>query len=388
MNEHATVAPRTSVWVPVTGLTIFAIASGYLMSLLPLSLVSHNIPTHAASWLASIFYVGLLLGSMLIEPIIKRIGHRLAFIGFIALLALSVAVMAVYTTLGVWLAARFIAGMAVAGIFVVIESWLLIGDSKEERAKNLGLYMTSLYGGTTVGQFGIGMFGTTGMTPFVVVVMLLSFAMLPAFISKNANPAIEEHVSLTWKQILGISKPALIGCLVSGIVMGSIYGLLPLALRASATTSNNDQIGVLMAATVLGGMSIQPIIGKLSCRMSKSLLLALVSILGVFAMGIYQLDQNYMTHIVALALLGMSAFALYPIAITLACDGIESSSIVSATQIMLFSYSVGSALGPVAAQYFMRQSMGLMGFFFAVLLATSIYMLIVSMKTKPTIIAQ
>ncbi|KLU99825.1 MFS transporter [Photobacterium aphoticum] len=388
MNEHATVASRTSVWVPVTGLTIFAIASGYLMSLLPLSLVSHNIPTYAASWLASIFYVGLLLGSMLIEPIIKRIGHRMAFIAFISLLAVSVGIMAVYTSLSVWLAARFVAGIAVAGIFVVIESWLLIGDSKEERAKNLGLYMTSLYGGTTVGQFGIGLFGTTGMMPFMVVMALLAMSMMPAFMAKNAKPAVEEHISLTWKQILGLSKPALIGCLVSGIVMGSIYGLLPLALRISETTSNNDQIGVLMAATVLGGMSIQPIVGKLSCRMSKSLLLALVSILGVFAMGIYQLDQNYVTHIIALALLGMSAFALYPIAITLACDGIESASIVSATQIMLFSYSVGSALGPVAAQYFMRHSLGLMGFFFVVLLATAIYMLFVSMKTKPSVIAE
>ena len=121
---------------------------------------------------------------------------------------------------------------------------------------------------------------------------------------------------------------------------------------------------------------------------ARTLLVVLSISVGVFAMGIYQLDQNYVTHIIALALLGMSAFALYPIAITLACDGIESASIVSATQIMLFSYSVGSALGPVAAQYFMRQSLGLMGFFFVVLLATAIYMLFVSMKTKPSVIAE
>ncbi|MGF1726207.1 MFS transporter [Photobacterium nomapromontoriensis] len=386
MNEHATAAARTNVWVPVTGLTIFAVASGYLMSLLPLSLVNNQIPTNAASWLASIYYVGLLMGSMLIEPVIKRIGHRMAFIAFISLLALSVAALPFYQTLNAWLLSRFVAGTAVAGVFVVIESWLLIGDSKEERAKNLGLYMTSLYGGTTLGQFGIGMFGTVGMMPFMVVIALLILALLPAITAKKAKPSVDEHVSLTLKQIAGLSKPALIGCLVSGIVMGSIYGLLPLALRS--TTTNFDQIGVLMAATVLGGMTIQPIVSKLSCRMSKSLLLALVSILGVFAMGVYQLDQSYITQIIVLALLGMSAFALYPIAITLACDGLESSSIVSATQIMLFSYSVGSALGPVAANYFMQTNMGLMGFFFGILLATSIYMLLVSMKTKPTIIAQ
>ena len=386
MNKHATPSTKNPVWVPILGLSIFAIASGYFMSVLPLTLASHHIPESAAGWLASIYYFGLLAGAMLIEPVIKKVGHRMAFIGFVAMLASSVIFMGLTSALSFWMASRFVAGFAVAGIFVVIESWLLIGDSKEERAKNLGLYMTSLYGGTTVGQLGIGVIGTSGVLPFIVTVALLSLAIIPALTSKQSNPSQAEHVSLSLKQILALSKPALIGCLVSGIVMGSIYGLLPLALKA--TTSNLEQVGSLMAATVLGGMSIQPVLSKLSCKMPKSLLLALMSLLGVFAMGLLHIDNSYGVQIVALALLGMSAFALYPIAITLACDGLESASIVSATQIMLFSYSVGSAFGPVAANYIMQTETGLTGFFFAVLTATAIYMLMVSLRTKPTAIAQ
>ncbi|KLV08083.1 MFS transporter [Photobacterium ganghwense] len=386
MNTHATQAPRNSVWVPVSGLTIFAIASGYLMSLLPLTLESHQLPTNAASWLASVYYLGLLFGAMLIEPVINKIGHRLSFVSFITVLTVSVALMMVNHTLTSWLLSRFVAGVAVAGVFVVIESWLLIGDSKEERAKNLGLYMTSLYGGTTLGQFGIGLIGTTGALPFIVIICLLAMATLPAMAGKGAQPKVEHHVSLSLRQILGLSKPAMVGCMVSGVVMGSIYGLLPLALQGN--TTNDDRIGVLMAVTVLGGMVIQPIIGKVSCRISKSVLLALMSLLGVFAMGIYLIDQSYSIQIVSLALLGMSAFALYPIAITLACDGLASASIVSATQVMLFCYSVGSALGPLAANRFMESQYGLMGFFFAVLLSTSVYMLIASLRTKSTVVAQ
>ncbi|MGR5065429.1 MFS transporter [Photobacterium sp. DNB22_13_2] len=386
MIEHATTPVKNPVWVPILGLTIFAVASGYFMSVLPLTLASHQIPNVAAGWLASIYYFGLLAGAMLIEPVIKKVGHRIAFMGFVGILASSVAFMGLTSTLGLWMASRFIAGFSVAGIFVVIESWLLIGDSKEERAKNLGLYMTSLYGGTTVGQFGIGLIGTSGAMPFIATVTLLVVAMIPAMTAKQANPSQEEHVSLSLQQILALSKPALIGCLVSGVVMGSIYGLLPLALKAA--TSNLDQVGSLMAATVLGGMSIQPVLSKLSYRIPKTLLLALMSLLGVFAMGLLHLDNSYGVQVVALALLGMSAFALYPIAITLACDGLESASIVSATQIMLFSYSVGSAFGPVAANYLMHTETGLTGFFFAVLLATAIYMLMVSLRTKPTALAQ
>ncbi|PSW29597.1 MFS transporter [Photobacterium phosphoreum] len=371
--------------VPVAGLTVFAIASGYLMSLIPLSLANFNIDSSYASWLASIYYLGLLIGSLMIEPIIAKIGHRIAFISFLTLLASTVAVLPLFPHKELWLFSRLIAGMAVAGIFVVVESWLLIGDSAKERAKRLGFYMTSLYGGTTIGQLAVGYFGVQGFVPFIVILVLLLIAILPPLFVKQGQPSSHGHQVLSLKQISRLSKPAIIGCITSGVVMGSIYGLMPLALKASSLSTN--QVGVLMAAIILGGMVIQPVISKLSIVMSKTLLLALMSLLGVFAMGLTYLSSDYIMLVSALALLGMSAFALYPIAITLACDNLDSSYIVAATQVMLFSYSIGSALGPIGANSFMAEQNGLMDFFFIVLLATAIYMLIASLHRKPQVLA-
>lgn len=113
-----------------------------------------------------------------------------------------------------------------------------------------------------------------------------------------------------------------------------------------------------MAAIVMGGMIIQPIISKLSVRVNKTLLLALMSLLGVFGVGLTYLSSSYQLLVCALTLLGMSAFALYPIAITLACEEIDAMFIVSATQVMLFSYSLGSALGPIGASSFMAKQHG------------------------------
>lgn len=386
MQDITTSHKSNGIFVPVAGLTVFAIASGYLMSLVPLSLANFKIDSTYASWLASIYYVGLLIGSMMIEPIIAKIGHRVAFISFLGLLATTVIVLPIFPSKEVWLFARLIAGMAVAGIFVVVESWLLIGDSAKERAKRLGFYMTSLYGGTTIGQLAVGMFGVKGFIPFVVIIALLLIAILPPLLIKQGQPNNDSHQMMSFKQITRLSKPAIIGCMTSGIVMGTIYGLMPLALKQQGTLTTN-QIGVLMAAIILGGMVIQPIISKLSIRMSKTLLLALMSLLGVFSMGITHLSSDYIVLISALAMLGMSAFALYPIAITLACDNLDSSYIVAATQVMLFSYSIGSALGPVGANSFLQEQNGLMDFFFMVLLATAIYMLIASLHRKPQVLA-
>ncbi|HHR6130948.1 TPA: MFS transporter [Providencia alcalifaciens] len=374
-----------NTFVPVAGLTLFAIASGYLMSLIPLSMGSFDIDTQYAGWLASAYYVGLLIGSMMIEPVIAKIGHRLSFISFLLMLAATVVLLPWTPTIEAWLPNRLIAGIAVAGIFVVVESWLLIGDNPKERAKRLSFYMTSLYGGTTLGQLAIGVIGTQGVVPFIVVLGLLLVAVLPPLLVRQGQPASGLHQKLSFKQITRLSKPAIMGCMVSGIVMGTIYGLMPLSLKKDNFTT--DQVGVLMASIILGGMLIQPVISKLSVMMSKTLLLAMVSLLGVFAMGMIYISSDYVVMIVALALLGMSSFALYPIAITLACDNLDSSFIVAATQVMLFSYSVGSAMGPIAAGTLLEQHSGLTNFFFIVLLVTAIYMLIASLRRKASVLA-
>ncbi|PHM56866.1 major facilitator transporter [Xenorhabdus stockiae] len=385
-----------SAFVPVAGLTVFAIASGYLMSLIPLSMAGFSIDTGYASWLASSYYVGLLIGSLMIEPVIAKIGHRFSFVSFLLLLAATVMVLPFFPNKEMWLLIRCIAGVAVAGVFVVVESWLLIGDSPKERAKRLGLYMTSLYGGTTLGQLGIGFIGTQGLIPFVVILALLLIATLPPLFLRQGQPPTLQHQRLSLKKITRFSKPAIVGCLTSGIVMGTIYGLMPLSL--SQSKFNTEQVGVLMAAIILGGMAIQPIISKLSIIVSKTLLLAMASLLGVFAVGMTYLSESYIVMIVALALLGMSSFALYPLAITLACDKLDSSYIVAATQVMLLSYSIGSAMGPLGAGNFMFQhhavqhtgaiqNNGLMDFFFLVLLTTAVYMLLAAICRKDRVLA-
>lgn len=386
VNQSTTIMrKRDNAFVPVAGLTIFAIASGYLMSLIPLSMGSFGIDTQYAGWLASAYYIGLLIGSMLIEPVIAKIGHRLSFIGFLLMLAATVVVLPWAASIEAWLPNRLVAGIAVAGIFVVVESWLLIGDSPKERAKRLSFYMTSLYGGTTLGQLAIGVIGTQGAYPFMVVLGLLLLAVMPPLLVRQGQPDSGSHQKLSLKKIARLSKPAIIGCMVSGITMGTIYGLMPLSLKKDQFTT--DQVGVLMASIILGGMLIQPVVSKLSILMSKTLLLAMVSLLGVFAMGVIYISSDYLVMIVALALLGMSSFALYPIAITLACDNLDSSYIVAATQVMLFSYSIGSAMGPIAAGTLLSQHNGLVDFFFIVLLVTAIYMLIASLRRKASVLA-
>ncbi|WP_333917985.1 MFS transporter [Vibrio crassostreae] len=378
------IQPTTRITVPVIALSFYAIASGYLMSSLPLMLSEYGLDSNLSSWLASAFYAGLLAGTLLIERAIARIGHKDAFVVALSVFIATILVLPLIPHQAVWLLARFVAGVAVAGIFVIVESWLMSGD-ESQRAKRLGVYMCSLYGGSAVGQLGIGYLGITGGVPFIAMFTLLFGAIIVLMYGQATAPQIHDAKSLSLKQISKLSHSALIGCIVSGLTLGSIYGLMPVEL-AQRNIAHQD-IGGLMALVIMGGMAVQPMVTWLSHHIGQVLLMALFSLLGVASIGVLTINHDFYVLGMSLFVLGMATFALYPIAINLGCRNLDPSYLVSVTQVMLLCYSIGSVAGPLVADSFMGSQAGLFTYLFASLLATTIYMLIASLKRSPLQIA-
>lgn len=384
MKNTNDVAVKAGYRVPVIALSLYAIASGYLMSLIPLMLVEHGIEANNASWLASVFYAGLLVGAIVIEPAVKRIGHRKAFIACLLILIATVVVLPLVPIAWVWLVARFVAGVAIAGVFVVVESWLLVGE-ESSRAKRLGLYMGSLYGGSALGQIGIGFIGVQGPVPFMVILSMLSTAIVVLMVVPTKEPESSHSTTLSLKQMANLNHAAIIGCVVSGLSLGAIYGLMPVELTNRHVSQAN--LSVLMALVILGGMAVQTIVPALIKMVGRTPLMGLFCLLGVFAIGLTSLSDDLDVLAISLFLVGMATFALYPIAINLGCNDLEESHIISATQVMLICYSVGSVVGPIVANIFMEDDEGLMSYLLTTMMATTIYMFSASVRSKKHLVA-
>lgn len=372
-------AENNSPLVPVVSLSLFAVASGFLMSLIPLALEARGMSLDLASWLASVFYAGLLGGSLISARIVGKIGHRPALVTFLFIIIFTVASMAAFASPALWLASRFIAGVAVAGVFVVIESWLLMAETEKARSKRLGLYMASLYGGSALGQLGISIFGTADLLPFMIVVALISMAVLPPVLFRKGQPLAVDHSSIKFSEMTNIPSAAYIGCIVSGLLLGSIYGLLPVELKSRYS---QDQVGTLMAVVVLGGMLVQPLVSWLNSRVEKALLMAVFSFAGMLAITMIEIASVNAGMIAGLFLLGAASFALYPVAITLACRNINTSKIVATAELMLLTYSVGSVFGPIIAGLSMSMSSGLMLYLGVCFMATFVFMLISTKRRR------
>ncbi|WP_229360379.1 MFS transporter [Ferrimonas sediminicola] len=376
---------HSGVLAPIGGLFLFAVATGYLMSLLPLSLPTLGMSGTMAAWLASALYGGLLLGALGVEPLIRWMGHRRALLLSLLVLSLTVAVMAALHRPELWLAMRLLAGMATAGVFVVVESWLLLVEDERQRAARLGIYMAALYGGNALGQLMINVLGFEGAWPMLAVMALMLLAALPPLLAGGSAPMpLTEEQSGSSCSPLCVKVPALLGCLISGLVLGPLYGLMPVYLHQQVMVS--ELTGVMMALLILGGMAVQPLGSWLSARFSKTLLLSLFSLAGAMAVVVLILASSPLEFGLGMLLLGAAAFVLYPIAISQACEGATSGQIVRITQLMLLSYSLGSVSGPLLAQGGQRLNMGLIQYLGVIFLATALYMLAAALRRTSAVV--
>ena len=207
----------------------------------------------------------------------------------------------------------------------------------------LAAYMMVYYVGTFLGQLLVSKVSTELMSVLPWVTALTLAGILPLLFTRVLNQQAENHDSTSITSMLKLRQARLgvNGCIISGIVLGSLYGLMPLYLNHKGVS--NASIGFWMAVLVSAGILGQWPIGRLADKFGRLLVLRVqvfVVILGSIAM----LSQAAMAP--ALFILGAAGFTLYPVAMAWACEKVEHHQLVAMNQALLLSYTVGSLLGP------------------------------------------
>ncbi|VTR38386.1 Uncharacterized MFS-type transporter ycaD [Serratia fonticola] len=177
--------------------------------------------------------------------------------------------------------------------------------------------------------------------PWVTAVVMA--AMLPMLFARVNNQDDEPQQASIWQMFkrrdarLGIN-----GCIISGIVLGSLYGLMPLYLNHQGMSDAN--VGYWMALLVSSGIVGQWPIGRLADRYGRLLVLR-IQVFVVILASIAMLGNYAMAP--ALFILGCAGFTLYPVAMSWACEKVQPHQLVAMNQTLLMSYTVGSLLGPI-----------------------------------------
>lgn len=339
------------VMLLLCGLMLLTLAIAVLNTLVPLWLAHGNLPTWQVGMVGSSYFTGNLLGTLITGWLIKHHGFNRSYYLASLIFAAGCLGLGLMTGFWSWMMWRFIAGIGCAMIWVVVESALMCSGTSRIRGRLLAAYMMVYYVGTVLGQLMISKMPTDLASVLPWVTALILTAILPLLFTRIVNDRGEnQEATPVWPMLrLRHARLGVNGCIISGIVLGSLYGLMPLYLNHKGVSDAG--IGFWMAVMVSAGIVGQWPVGRLADRFGRLLVLRVqvfIVILGCLAM----LTNAAMGP--TLFVLGAAGFTLYPVAMAWACERVEHHQLVAMNQALLLSYTVGSLLGPTFTSMLMQ----------------------------------
>lgn len=334
------------------GLLLLTICIAVLNTLVPIWLSYQQLPTWQVGLVGSSYFGGNLVGTLFAGKLIRHYGFNRSYYFAALLFGIATIGLGISVDLWSWLFWRFLAGVGCALIWVVVESALLCSGSSAHRGQLLASYMMAYYFGSVMGQLLLGMVSTELLNVLPWAVALIILGVFPLLFAHIPAPIKQEHKADIWKMLkyrharLGVH-----GCVISGVILGSLYGLMPLYL--SHQGMSDAGVGYWMALLISAGIVGQWPVGRMADRYGRLLVLRVLTfavIVGCLAM----LSASRYAMVPGLFMLGCAGFTLYPVAMSWACEKVRPDELVAMNQALLLSYTLGSLSGPSLAAILMQ----------------------------------
>jgi len=336
---------------------LLLVGNGMISSLLGLRSRHEGFSTEITGFVMAGFFVGLLTGGLYAVRVISAVGHIRAFAAFASLMSVAVLAHVLYIDPIVWFALRIIAGFCMAGMVMVVESWVNERATNETRGQVLSLYMIINYLGAGLGQFMLLTGDPAQFQLFIIASMIYSFALVPLLLTRASAPKPSSPRRMSFKKLIAISPIGVFGTICGGMINSSLMGMG--AVFAKEVGLAIAEVSSFMAAIILGGMILQFPIGRLSDKFDRRTVLLATSVATVLSAlaVIWATDQSMSTLVVCAVVFGGFSFTILPLVSSQVNDLVEREQLVQVSAGLLIAYGIGASVGPVIS----AQLMALLG---------------------------
>jgi MFS family permease len=325
--------------------------NGAQFTLLPLRGQSEGFSTFALGLIGSSYYIGFVAGCLFGPYLILRAGHIRAFSAMVAVAAAMTLAYALAPQPTPWCIFRLATGFALAGFYLVLESWLNDGASNDTRGFVMSAYITINYIAVVGGQMLVTLYPVEQNGTFMVAAMLSALAIVPVALTRSAQPAPITLFRLKPGPLYQAAPVALVASFAIGLANGAFWSLGPVA--AAGTGLNNDAVAVFMSVAVLAGALAQWPVGRLSDRVDRrKVLLALLIGAALTGVALWLLAATGTLMLMFGFLFGALALPGYSLAAAHAYDKTPTEDMVATAATVLLVNGIGSVLGPLAATAF------------------------------------
>ncbi|MCL2899951.1 MFS transporter [Brenneria tiliae] len=358
------------------GLLLLTVSIAVLNTLVPLWLNYQQLPVWQVGLVGSSYFGGNLVGTLFAGKLIRLYGFNRSYYCAAILFAIASISLGISVDFCSWLFWRFLAGVGCALIWVTVESALLCTGTAAQRGQLLAAYMMAYYFGSVIGQLLLSILPTALLSVLPWAVALVILAMLPLLFTYIPAPMNQEKNVSVWQMLKYRSaRLGIHGCVISGVILGSLYGLMPLYL--SHQGMSDARVGYWMALLISSGIVGQWPVGRLADRYGRLLVLR-VLVFAVIVGCLAMLSISNFALAPALFVLGCSGFTLYPVAMSWACEKVRPDELIAMNQALLLSYTLGSLCGPGLAAVLMQTYSDRL--LFVLIALVSLYYLVMLLK--------
>lgn len=329
------------------GTAFLLAASGLHGLLLPLRGQEEGFSTTALGLMGTAWAGGFVAGCYFAPRVVRRAGHVRAFGTFAASAAIIALLTGLIVNEYVWIALRAFTGFAMAGAFMVIESWLNERATNENRGTVFGLYMMVTYASIMAGQMMVAGGDVRSDALFMVTGILFCLSLIPTAVSSAAHPKPLQDVSLDIKGLYANSPVASVACFLIGVANGG-WGTLG-AVYGARVGISTPQIALMMSLVVVAGAALQIPVGKASDRTDRRYVLIGASLASaIAAVLIFLVAPRSGPFVIAMtASYGAFAYTLYSLAVAHANDHANPEDFVKVSGGLLLLYGFGTMVGPL-----------------------------------------
>jgi len=323
------------------------LSSGGVAPLDALSGIQKGFSTTEVGLLGSSHFLGFFIGCWLAPRLMGNIGHSRAFAVFAAVGTIGILAHMMLISPLAWGAMRIMTGMTVAGCYTVIESWMQAKLTNKIRGKAMGAYRFVDMGGSLAAQLMISVLPPAAYVSYNLLAILCAASLLPLALSRASPPETPKATRLRPIMAMRMSPLATAGILAAGVssssfrMVGPVYGL-KVGLSA-------DQIGLFLAAFVLGGALAQLPAGWLADRYDRRWVMISLSVGAVIVSfaTVYFAAASTAIVFAGAILFGLTTFPIFSVATAHGNDFATPEQMVELNASYIFLYAIGAIASPL-----------------------------------------
>ena len=322
------------------------LAVGFFGTFISLRVPLENFTATMSALVLSGYFAGYTIGAVCCARIIERVGHIRAYAALAGLAVMATAVMPLAINGPIWLALRAVVGFGCAGLFITTEGWLNAKAPPAERGSILSIYRVGIYIALAIGQVLISQVDIKGSAAFNIVVAIFAMALALVSLTHAEPPQITAASALRYGQLARRAPVAIAGAAGSGLIIGAFYALVPAWMQGRGNDSAT--IGLVMLASVLGGLAFQIPVGRLSDRFDRRMVLAGLCLgLVCTSITLVYLPRNLLAVLPTAFLFGGFLSTPYPVSVAYAHDSMQGEQVVAVSGRLILVFGLGSILGPL-----------------------------------------